>query len=53
MVKKLAPLTGVLFFVVLLVSVLIGSNSLSAKSSGAKVLAHYEAHRTIRTSPAS
>jgi len=43
--KKLAPLTGVLFFVVLLAAVLIGSNSLNASSSAAKVLAHYKAHR--------
>lgn len=45
MVKKLAPLTGALFFVLLLVSVLVGNNSLKASSSPAKVLAHYEAHR--------
>lgn len=45
MTKKLAPLTGVLFFVLLLVSVLVGNSSLKASSSGAKVLAHYEAHR--------
>jgi len=45
MAKKLAPLTGVLFFVLLLAAVLIGGNSLSASSSGAKVLAHYKAHR--------
>jgi hypothetical protein len=44
-VKKLAPLTGVVFFVLLLISVLIGGNSLTAKSSGAQVLAHYVAHR--------
>jgi hypothetical protein len=43
--KKLAPLTGALFFVLLLVAVLIGSNSLSAKSSPAKVLAYYAAHK--------
>ena len=42
--KKLAPLTGVLFFLVLLASVLIGSNSLSASSSAAKVLAHFKSH---------
>jgi hypothetical protein len=45
MLKKLAPLTGVLFFILLLAAVLIGSNSLSASSSPAKVLAHYAAHR--------
>ncbi len=45
MIKKLAPLTGVLFFLLLLAAVLIGGNSLSASSSGSKVLAHYEAHR--------
>jgi Domain of unknown function (DUF4386) len=45
MSKKLAPLTGVLFFLVLLAAVLIGGNSLSASSSAAKVLAHYKAHR--------
>ncbi|HXZ56948.1 MAG TPA: DUF4386 family protein [Gaiellaceae bacterium] len=45
MVKKLAPLTGVLFFVLLLVAVLVGTNSLSASSSPAKVLAYYTAHR--------
>ena len=45
MVKKLAPLTGALFFLLLLAAVLIGSNSLSASSSTARVLAHYKAHR--------
>jgi hypothetical protein len=45
MIKKLAPLTGVAFFVLLLISVLITNNSLKGSSSGAKVLAHYEAHR--------
>lgn len=45
MVKRLAPLTGVLFFVLLLVSFLVGNNSLKASSSPAKVLAHYIAHR--------
>ena len=43
--KKLAPLTGVLFFLVLLASVLIGGNSLDAKSSAAKVLAYAAAHK--------
>lgn len=47
MAKKLAPLTGVLFFLVLLVAVLIGGNSLSATSSAAKVLAHFQAHRHV------
>jgi hypothetical protein len=46
MVKKLAPLTGVLFFVLLLVSSILGGNSPSADWSGARVLAHYQAHRT-------
>ncbi|HLX18943.1 MAG TPA: hypothetical protein VKR23_02220 [Gaiellaceae bacterium] len=46
MSKKLAPLTGVLFFLVLLVSVLGGGNSLTAKSSPAKVLAYYTKHKT-------
>ena len=45
MIKKLAPLTGVAFFVLLLVSVLISSNSLKGSSSGVKVLDYYEAHR--------
>ena len=43
--KRLAPLTGVLFFLVLLGSVLSNSNDLDASSSGAKVLAHYRAHQ--------
>jgi hypothetical protein len=43
--KKLAPLTGVLFFLVLLAAALIGGNSLSAKSSPAQVLAYYTAHK--------
>ena len=45
MIKKLAPLTGAAFFVLLLVSFFVGSNSLNGSSSGAKVLAHYAAHR--------
>jgi hypothetical protein len=45
MIRKLAPLTGAAFFVLLLVAVLIDSNSLKGSSSGAKVLAHYAAHR--------
>jgi Domain of unknown function (DUF4386) len=45
MAKRLAPLTGVLFFLLLLAAVLIGSNSLSASSSPAKVLAYYQAHK--------
>jgi len=45
MLKKLAPMTGVVFFLLLLAAVLVGSNSLSAKSSPAKVLAYYQAHK--------
>jgi hypothetical protein len=45
MAKRLAPLTGVLFFVLLLAAVLIGGNSLSSNSSPAKVLAYYQAHK--------
>jgi hypothetical protein len=45
MIKKLAPLTGVAFFVLLLVSALISNNSLKGSSSGVKVLDYYEAHR--------
>lgn len=45
MTKKLAPLTGVLFFALLLASALVGSNSLKASSSPAKVLAYYQAHK--------
>jgi len=45
MVKKLAPLTGVLFFVLLLCAVIVGTNSLTASSSPAKVLAYYAAHQ--------
>jgi uncharacterized protein DUF4386 len=45
MLKKLAPLTGVLFFVLLLVALVVGTNSLTASSSPAKVLAYYQAHR--------
>jgi Domain of unknown function (DUF4386) len=45
MAKRLAPLTGVLFFVLLLAAVLIGGNSLSASSSPAKVLTYYQTHK--------
>jgi len=45
MAKRLAPLTGVLFFLLLLAAVVVGSNSLSASSSPAKVLAYYQAHQ--------
>jgi len=45
MIKKFAPLTGAAFFVLLLVSFFAGNNSLKGSSSGAKVLAHYAAHR--------
>jgi Domain of unknown function (DUF4386) len=43
--KKLPPLVGVLFFVLLLLGFFVGTGSPSASSNGAKVLAHYEAHR--------
>jgi hypothetical protein len=43
--KRFAPLTGVLFFLVLLAAVLIGGNSLTASSSPAEVLIHYKAHQ--------
>ena len=45
MSHKLAPLTGVVFFVVLLAGVLTGDN-LSSTDSGAKVIAYYTAHRS-------
>jgi Domain of unknown function (DUF4386) len=45
MAKRLAPLTGVLFFLLLLAAVLVGSNSLSASSSPAKTLAYYQGHK--------
>jgi hypothetical protein len=51
MVRKLAPLTGVVFFALLLVSFFIGNNSLKGSSTGAKILAHYVAHRnSVRVS---
>jgi hypothetical protein len=46
MIKKLAPLTGVAFFVLLLVTALVPGNTPDGKASGAKVLSYYEAHRT-------
>jgi Domain of unknown function (DUF4386) len=45
MAKRLAPLTGVLFFLLLLAAVLVGSNGLSASSSPVKVLAYYQTHK--------
>jgi hypothetical protein len=45
LMKKLAPLTGVLFFLLLLASALVDGSTPSASASGAKVLAHYRAHR--------
>jgi hypothetical protein len=45
MAKRLAPLTGVLFFILLLAAVLVGSNSLHASSNPAKVLSYYQAHK--------
>jgi hypothetical protein len=45
MTNKLAPASGVLFFVLLLLAVVVGTNSLSASSSPAKVLAYYASHR--------
>jgi hypothetical protein len=46
MIKRFAPLTGVAFFALLLVSALITGNSPDGKASGEKVLSYYEAHRT-------
>lgn len=45
MTKRLAPLTGVVFFVLLLVGALINGNSPDGKASGAKVLSYYGDHR--------
>lgn len=45
MVKRLAPLSGVVFFVLIVASSLVGSNDLRGSSSPAKVLAYYQAHQ--------
>lgn len=45
MIKRLAPLTGVAFFVLLLVSAMVPGSTPDGKASGAKVLSYYGDHR--------
>ncbi len=53
MIKKLAPLTGVLYFLLLLVALLTGTNSLNASSSPRKVFAYSLRTARALASPAS